>query len=887
MTNKHKRPGTLKQLLARVKSADTVDRELLKQAQEAIAADIRLHRTRSDRLGVEAGEALLRALLARMTEREPHDADIIELCRLQAEYAVVRLDIKGARRMLSAIAERLRDHEEQVTHALSRLFFHLDIYEADQSRNAGLVLRYASALDVKDFEADPQLIRLIVRAHMAESSRLNGTPEAAEHDQSAHFFYLTHLQFACPSDAFFFETFLHFLAKERFDETFDILTFTRPASDSQALRTLVALGSWLLILLHPVKPTRADAFDPNAPDIERIRSLLGLAALEKPDWASVRKHVRTVPEALRSPMEIYLSMLADIHLGCPKDAVKTGKTARERLGDDPIHAMLESRAHKSLDAMKPALSRIRAAYDLCRAANAGPFLAGEIVEDAFRLYLMHSLDTASLSKMNAWWATLPASWQTPSCCRSLAELELFMAEGYLKSAPAKRLFALMKRTPAEERDFDWHVLNTEIILHTLRTQRNPKRIIEAHQAIEAVERCLDPKDPHYDERFATLECLHETLGFIIDPAELLSDGLPNEDLPNELASLLITEALCEMMQTIGPQSEHMPLLEVDESPETTVDPALITRLEKAGVTIHSTYPIAEYGTAAVITTPNAPKHIAYLVTLDANEHRLAFAREMGLRTRKITRQGHEIGIAIPARETARPLDDQDWRLRLLYFILQQAEHDDTVCSPGFLITSENGLKLPSSEHNTVLLTSQSVLPDSAGIRMVEVLPLFEEELDYASLFSLEDLMDRLSNIAFYPPTPNRPNVCAGENWKTLIPPDNIKRLYHGLQPKACLVDPRVLTEGRDVRLFFRFVEDEKRSHWVFLTETDPGEDAVHCAKSTLNTVLNYLPYVGPYLEASPGSAFLRHDDGRIEPCDASDFVRVAETLDPGAPRILS
>ena len=98
--------------------------------------------------------------------------------------------------------------------------------------------------------------------------------------------------------------------------------------------------------------------------------------------------------------------------------------------------------------------------------------------------------------------------------------------------------------------------------------------------------------------------------------------------------------------------------------------------------------------------------------------------------------------------------------------------------------------------------------------------------------------------------------------------DSLKTLYQSTTPDACQIDPRILFEGQDVKIFFHVEPDESDSPWsgwVFLSDTSTREKNGSCIIESLNTLLNYCPYVAEYLDAPLGSIFIRHPDGRIEP----------------------
>ncbi len=106
----------------------------------------------------------------------------------------------------------------------------------------------------------------------------------------------------------------------------------------------------------------------------------------------------------------------------------------------------------------------------------------------------------------------------------------------------------------------------------------------------------------------------------------------------------------------------------------------------------------------------------------------------------------------------------------------------------------------------------------------------------------------------------------------MIPKEKLKPLYQGKDKTLCQIDPRIIFEGQDVKIFFRLEpEDQENSGWVFLSEMETRDEDGHCVYEPLNTLLNYCPYVAPYLDAPIGSVFIRHPDGRIESKDDIDI----------------
>ena len=102
-----------------------------------------------------------------------------------------------------------------------------------------------------------------------------------------------------------------------------------------------------------------------------------------------------------------------------------------------------------------------------------------------------------------------------------------------------------------------------------------------------------------------------------------------------------------------------------------------------------------------------------------------------------------------------------------------------------------------------------------------------------------------------------------------LAPDQIRRLAPG--HGSCLASDHITVEGRLVGFMYREEPDnEFDSGWRFLSglETDayvdnPGNVGLY----DVNTIANYDPDVIPLLDAPPGSAFERDDDGTFTQVD--------------------
>ena len=217
---------------------------------------------------------------------------------------------------------------------------------------------------------------------------------------------------------------------------------------------------------------------------------------------------------------------------------------------------------------------------------------------------------------------------------------------------------------------------------------------------------------------------------------------------------------------------------------------------------------------------------------------------------------------------------KDWRLQLLIYTLENIKRSGLLPTQTFYSKNDAGEKLPFCDYTALIIarTKQPILPDHCPINVGEIVPLYDEEIHYAESHSEDELLVKLNAVNYYPPKKGRQNVCEGQHWKPLIPKEKLKPLYQGKDKTLCQIDPRIIFEGQDVKIFFRLEpEDQENSGWVFLSEMETRDEDGHCVYEPLNTLLNYCPYVAPYLDAPIGSVFIRHPDGRIEAKDDIDI----------------
>ena len=101
-----------------------------------------------------------------------------------------------------------------------------------------------------------------------------------------------------------------------------------------------------------------------------------------------------------------------------------------------------------------------------------------------------------------------------------------------------------------------------------------------------------------------------------------------------------------------------------------------------------------------------------------------------------------------------------------------------------------------------------------------------------------------------------------------LAPDQIRPLARGRG--SCLASDHITVDGRPVGFMYREEPTEFDSGWRFLSglESDAYvNDLANVGLHDVNTIANYDPEVIPLLDAPPGSAFERDDDGHFVQVD--------------------
>ena len=266
--------------------------------------------------------------------------------------------------------------------------------------------------------------------------------------------------------------------------------------------------------------------------------------------------------------------------------------------------------------------------------------------------------------------------------------------------------------------------------------------------------------------------------------------------------------------------------------------------------------------------PTPERNFHTLVTMGMGAHRMNVPKE--LRDKKLDRA--ELLIALPPDWKVQDSDEKwYWPIRCLKILARLPGENDTWLGYGHTM---NNLE-PFAENTElcgVLITlpyffgteaATCVLPDGDEINFYQVLPIYENEMNFKIENDAEALEDLFPGDFDMVVDINRKSVVRGKNW--YIKAADMKNMLKWDGPEGCFATDRILVDGCKVGYMYREEPDNDfDSGWRFTAGDesdeymdDPGNSGIYA----LNTIANYDPEIIPFLNAPYSSAFARDKDG--------------------------
>lgn len=277
-----------------------------------------------------------------------------------------------------------------------------------------------------------------------------------------------------------------------------------------------------------------------------------------------------------------------------------------------------------------------------------------------------------------------------------------------------------------------------------------------------------------------------------------------------------------------------------------------------------------------LVDPTPERDYYTLVTMGMGARRMNVPEE--LREEKLERA--ELLICLPRNW---PLPSQEekwyWPLRWLKILARLPGNEDSWLGWGHTVPNGEPFAENTRLSGVVLVSPGQFgegahlcrLPDGEEINFYQVVPIYDEEMDYKLKNGADALVDLLAEEAFGPLDVERPNACLNRSEKAFVlKKEDMKPLLQDWEgPAGCLATDRILVDGCKVGYMYREEPDEDvpDSGWRFLSgdETEAYmDDAAHTGVYALNTICNYDPDVLPFLNAPYGTAFARDSHGKFQ-----------------------
>lgn len=277
--------------------------------------------------------------------------------------------------------------------------------------------------------------------------------------------------------------------------------------------------------------------------------------------------------------------------------------------------------------------------------------------------------------------------------------------------------------------------------------------------------------------------------------------------------------------------------------------------------------------------PPTPSQDYYkLVTLGMGAHQMNVPLE--LEEKKLERA--ELMICLPPDWEIQNSDEKwYWPLRWLKILARLPGEQDTWLGWGHTVPNGGPFAENTQLSGIMLLNpgafppeaSCCVLPNGDEINFYQVIPLYEEEMQFKIKHSADELLKEFTGEQLEYVHLNRPNLHGDNEGKTLLlSPEELQPLLENWEgPDLCIASDRITVEGYEVGYCYRIAPNDKQldSGWCFLAGDETEEyltNQQYMSRYDLNTICNYDPDIIPLLNSAYGSAFYRDENGIFQKC---------------------
>ena len=277
-----------------------------------------------------------------------------------------------------------------------------------------------------------------------------------------------------------------------------------------------------------------------------------------------------------------------------------------------------------------------------------------------------------------------------------------------------------------------------------------------------------------------------------------------------------------------------------------------------------------------IINPTRARPFYTLVTIGMGAHRMNVPAN--LQDKRLERA--EMLVCLPSNWDIQNDDEKwYWPMRWLKVMARLPITNDTWLGWGHTVPHEKPFA-DNTKLSSIMLINPGLffmereptacrLPDGDEVRFYQMVPLFEDELNYKQTHDADKLIALLDEDAIIVDV-NRHSVCTSpdkKNWK--IRQEDIRHLLKDWKgPEGCLATDRIMVDGLKIGYMYREEPDPDMpdSGWRFTAGDESSDYMMDPDKAgiySLNTVCNYDPDIIPLLNAPYGTAYYRDETGQF------------------------
>lgn len=276
-----------------------------------------------------------------------------------------------------------------------------------------------------------------------------------------------------------------------------------------------------------------------------------------------------------------------------------------------------------------------------------------------------------------------------------------------------------------------------------------------------------------------------------------------------------------------------------------------------------------------VLNPVPERNYYVLITTGMGAHRMNVPAE--LKDRKLDRA--EMIICLPPDwDLHNPNEGSYWPLRWLKILARLPGEQDTWLGWGHTVPNGEPFAENTRLSGVMLLNPGAFPPEASVCRLsdgdeinfYQIIPLFDEEMEFKIKNGADALLERMDREMLEYVNIRRPNVCPPLGKKQhLISPEELKPLLtHWEGPDACIATDRIMVDGCPVGYMYRETpyENTPDSGWRFVAGDESEaylNDRSHCDVYSLNTLCNYDSDILPLLDAPYETAYIRDENGRF------------------------